>query len=183
MQQSGFQFGQDISKVVMPLSPDSLLGRAAASGRIEGVLAAMPGASTGMPFGGEPGCAVALPIAIGGAVVAVMYADDSDRIEFASTAPQALVKFAELLRIRSDGNQRMSYKSTLLYFNWLSQKLAAKAWDEGRFDKSVVPVIDDAGHVVLAKDEFPRPQTTAEGLAALKPSFTAIADITNGTSK
>jgi hypothetical protein len=36
-----------------------------------------------------------------------------------------VMKFAELLRIRSDGNQRMSYKSTLLYFNWLSQKLAA----------------------------------------------------------
>ena len=50
---------------------------------------------------GKPNCAVALPIAIGGAVVAVMYADDSDRIEFASTAPQALVKFAELLLLHS----------------------------------------------------------------------------------
>jgi hypothetical protein len=50
-----------------------------------------------MPFGGEPGCAVALPILIQGVVAAVIYADDSDRIEFASTAPQALVKFAELL--------------------------------------------------------------------------------------
>ena len=50
-----------------------------------------------MPFGGEPGCAVALPISVRGVVVAVIYADDSDRLEFASTAPQALVKFAELL--------------------------------------------------------------------------------------
>ena len=35
-----------------------------------------------------------------------------------------VMKFSELLRIRSDGNQRMSYKATLLYFNWLNEKLA-----------------------------------------------------------
>ncbi|CAM8672601.1 acetyl-CoA C-acetyltransferase [Sphingobium cupriresistens] len=58
-----------------------------------------------------------------------------------------------------------------------SQRRAERAMAEGRFDKSVVPVIDDEDNVVLAKDEFPRPQTTAEGLAALKPSFTGIADM------
>jgi acetyl-CoA C-acetyltransferase len=57
-----------------------------------------------------------------------------------------------------------------------SQRRAAVAIAEGRFDKSLVPVKDDAGNVVLAKDEFPRPNTTAEGLAALKPAFAAIAD-------
>ena len=72
------------------------MGRAVASTRMEGSLGPGSGA-TGMPFGGEPGCAVALPISIQGAVAAVIYADDSDRLEFASTAPQALVKFAELL--------------------------------------------------------------------------------------
>jgi molecular chaperone GrpE (heat shock protein) len=97
VQQSGFDFEYDISKVVVPLSSDSLLGRAVSSSRIEGSLAGVANGSTGMPFGGEPGCAVALPISIQGSVVAVIYADDSDRIEFASTAPQALVKFAELL--------------------------------------------------------------------------------------
>ena len=58
-----------------------------------------------------------------------------------------------------------------------SQRKAKIAMDEGRFDKSIVPVVNDAGNVILAKDEFPRPQTTAEGLAALKPSFAAMADI------
>jgi acetyl-CoA C-acetyltransferase len=58
-----------------------------------------------------------------------------------------------------------------------SQRKAAIAIGEGRFDKSIVPVVDDAGNTVLDKDEYPRPQTTAEGLAALKPSFTAIADV------
>ncbi|WP_296220420.1 acetyl-CoA C-acetyltransferase [uncultured Sphingomonas sp.] len=58
-----------------------------------------------------------------------------------------------------------------------SQQKAAKAIAEGRFNKSIVPVLDDEGNVVLDHDEFPRPQTTAEGLASLKPSFAALADM------
>ena len=42
-----------------------------------------------------------------------------------------------------------------------SQELAAKAWDEGRFAKSVVPVKDQNGLVVLDNDEHRRPGTTA----------------------
>ncbi len=57
-----------------------------------------------------------------------------------------------------------------------SQRRAARAIAEGRFDRSIVPVRDDNGNVVLAKDEYPRPETTAEGLAQLKPAFTQIAD-------
>ena len=59
----------------------------------------------------------------------------------------------------------------------VSQQRAAVAIAEGRFDKSIVPVLDDDGNVVLARDEYPRPQTTAEGLAQLKPAFTQIADL------
>ena len=57
-----------------------------------------------------------------------------------------------------------------------SQRKAAVAIAESRFDKSVVPVLDDDGNVVLDREEFPRPQTTAEGLAGLKPSFAELAD-------
>jgi acetyl-CoA C-acetyltransferase len=57
-----------------------------------------------------------------------------------------------------------------------SQRRAARAIAEGRFDRSIVPVTDDDGTVVLARDEYPRPETTAEGLAALKPAFAAMAD-------
>ena len=57
-----------------------------------------------------------------------------------------------------------------------SQRRAKVAIDEGRFDKSIVPVTDDDGKVVLAKDEYPRPETTAEGLAGLKPAFAGMAD-------
>ncbi|HSW14430.1 MAG TPA: acetyl-CoA C-acetyltransferase [Solimonas sp.] len=58
-----------------------------------------------------------------------------------------------------------------------SQKRAGRAIAEGRFDRSLVPVLDDEGKVLLAKDEYPRPQTTADDLAALKPSFAQIADV------
>ncbi|MBY0301493.1 MULTISPECIES: acetyl-CoA C-acetyltransferase [Sphingomonas] len=58
-----------------------------------------------------------------------------------------------------------------------SQRKAAIAIAEGRFDKSLVPVTDDDGNVILDHEEFPRPQTTAEGLASLKPSFAALADM------
>jgi acetyl-CoA C-acetyltransferase len=58
----------------------------------------------------------------------------------------------------------------------VSQQRAAVAMAEGRFDKSIVPVYREDGSVALDKDEFPRPQTTLEGLSALKASFAAMAD-------
>lgn len=58
-----------------------------------------------------------------------------------------------------------------------SQVRAAEAIADHRFAKSVVPVLDDEGNVVLDKEEFPRPQTTREGLAQLEPAFTKIADM------
>ncbi len=58
-----------------------------------------------------------------------------------------------------------------------SQRRADVAIREGRFAGSIVPVLNDDGSVALDHDEFPRPQTTAEGLANLKPSFEGIADL------
>ena len=58
-----------------------------------------------------------------------------------------------------------------------SQRNADRAIKEGRFDKSVIPVTDESGTVVLDREEFPRPQTTAEGLAQLEPSFKKIAAV------
>lgn len=57
-----------------------------------------------------------------------------------------------------------------------SQELAAKAWADGRFDGSVVPVRDHNGVVVLDRDEHMRPDATVEGLAGLKPSFAAMGE-------
>ena len=58
-----------------------------------------------------------------------------------------------------------------------SQQRAARAIEEGRFDRSVVPVVDDDGNVILDKEEYPRPETTREGLAQLEPAFGKIADV------
>ncbi len=58
-----------------------------------------------------------------------------------------------------------------------SQKRAAVALAEGRFAKSLVPVYREDGTLALDHEEYPRPQTTAEGLAALKPAFQAMADM------
>ena len=58
-----------------------------------------------------------------------------------------------------------------------SQRLAAQAWEEGRFAKSVVPVKDINGVTVLDHDEHMRPGTTVEKLAGLKPSFAMVGDM------
>jgi acetyl-CoA C-acetyltransferase len=52
-----------------------------------------------------------------------------------------------------------------------SQQRAAKARAAGYFANSVVPVKDFLGQTILGEDEFIKPQTTLEGLAALKPAF------------
>jgi acetyl-CoA C-acetyltransferase len=52
-----------------------------------------------------------------------------------------------------------------------SQRRADIAIKEGRFAKSTITVRDDEGNVILDHEEYPRPETTKEGLAALKPAF------------
>ncbi len=60
---------------------------------------------------------------------------------------------------------------------YVSQQRADKAIKEGRFARSVVPVINDDGTVALDHEEFPRPQTTLEGLAQLQPAFAQMAHV------
>ncbi len=57
-----------------------------------------------------------------------------------------------------------------------SQVRAGKAWADGRFDRSVVPVRDLSGRVILDRDETVRPDATMEALGALKPSFAMIGE-------
>jgi acetyl-CoA C-acetyltransferase len=58
----------------------------------------------------------------------------------------------------------------------VSQQRAEQAINNGHFGKSLIPVYHDDGSLALDHEEFPRPQTTAEGLAELNPSFAALAD-------
>jgi len=55
-----------------------------------------------------------------------------------------------------------------------SQRRAAAAWEKRHFSRSIVPVRDVIGQVVLERDEHMRPATTAQDLAGLKPSFEAM---------
>jgi acetyl-CoA C-acetyltransferase len=57
-----------------------------------------------------------------------------------------------------------------------SQERAAAAWSAGNFTKSVVPVRDMNGSVILDHDEFMRPDTTMESLSKLQPSFAGLGD-------
>ena len=58
-----------------------------------------------------------------------------------------------------------------------SQTRAAKAIADGAFARSVIPVRDLNGEIVLDHDEFVRPGTTPESLAGLKPSFEGIGEM------
>ena len=55
-----------------------------------------------------------------------------------------------------------------------SQQRAGVALKEGRFGKSLVPIVNDEGKVALDREEYPRPDTTAEALAKLEPAFVGM---------
>ena len=58
-----------------------------------------------------------------------------------------------------------------------SQQRAAHAWSMGHFEKSVIPVFDANGRLMLDHDEIMRPETTAADLATLKPSFAQMGSL------
>jgi len=64
-----------------------------------------------------------------------------------------------------------------------SQKRAKQAWDEGRFDKSIVTIRDVNGLPILSHDEYMRPGTDMQALGALKPSFKDMGEAMPGFDK
>ena len=58
-----------------------------------------------------------------------------------------------------------------------SQKRAGRAWEERRFEKSVVPVKDQLGLTLLDRDEHMRPDATMQSLGSLNPSFAAMGEM------
>lgn len=61
-----------------------------------------------------------------------------------------------------------------------SQRRAAKAWEENRFEKSVVPVKDRNGLTILDNDEYMRPGTDMQSLGGLKPAFQEMGEVMPG---
>jgi acetyl-CoA C-acetyltransferase len=64
-----------------------------------------------------------------------------------------------------------------------SQQRAKLAWDEGRFQRSVVPVVDQNGLTILDRDEYMRPATDMQALGALEPAFRAMGEVMPGFDK
>ena len=64
-----------------------------------------------------------------------------------------------------------------------SQRRAKAAWDDKRFARSIVPVVDQNGLTILGHDEFMRPQTDMQSLGALKPSFKDMGEVMPGFDK
>ena len=62
-------------------------------------------------------------------------------------------------------------------FAYQSQQRAAAAIEAGAFARGLVPVFHDDGTLALDRDEYPRPATTMERLAGIKPAFTAMLDV------
>ena len=64
-----------------------------------------------------------------------------------------------------------------------SQRRAAVAWAEGRFRRSVIPVRDRNGLMILDRDEYMRPATDMQTLGALNPAFQAMGEVMPGFDK
>lgn len=97
--QIGFDLSNDITKVVMPLTLDSLLTRAATSGHMESVQGGDLAEGSHVPFGGSPMCAVALPLVVQGEMLGVVYADDSGTDRQDSAAERAArIKYCEVMQ-------------------------------------------------------------------------------------
>ena len=58
-----------------------------------------------------------------------------------------------------------------------SQRRATRAWEERRFDRSVVPVRDGSGLTILDRDEHVRPDASLEALGKLNPSFAMVGEV------
>ena len=97
-QQIGFD-DTNVAKLAFPITMDSILSRAVASGTVESLTGDDVTARTGTPFGGAPTAAVALPIVLQGSTIAAIYADDSEMPEWARgpAVHESSVGFAKLL--------------------------------------------------------------------------------------
>jgi hypothetical protein len=97
--QIGFDDTTDMSKLVIPTAVESMLTRAIASSTVQSLAGDDVAVRSGTPFGGNPTSAVALPIALQGTPLAVVYADDSDMPDSARgpAIHESSVGFARLL--------------------------------------------------------------------------------------
>jgi acetyl-CoA acyltransferase len=97
---------------------------------------------------------------------------DESAASMGQTAENLHDRFPEITRERADA------------FAVASQQKTSAAWENGVMKETVVPmaVFSDDGWKVADRDEFLRPETTIDALAALKPAFRAGGRVTAGNS-
>jgi hypothetical protein len=95
--QAGFDPKTDINKVAIPVGMDSLLSRAASSGRTERLSGPELAESGLVPFKGTPTFALAVPVALHGETLAILYADDSGHAAADSATYEMRTRFADAL--------------------------------------------------------------------------------------
>jgi len=98
---------------------------------------------------------------------------DAGNLDLRNAHPQTNVGLAADIIATEEGFSRIELDA----FSAESQKRAGEAIAAGAFDKSLVPVFRPDGTLALDKEEFPRPQTTAESLANLSPVFGNFMDM------
>jgi acetyl-CoA C-acetyltransferase len=98
---------------------------------------------------------------------------DSGNLELRAMHPQSQQGVCADAIATLDGIDRDAVDDLAL----VSQARAAQAIDEGRFEKSLITVKNPDGSVALDHEEFPRPETTKEGLAELKTVFSVVRDV------
>ncbi len=98
---------------------------------------------------------------------------DSDNLELRAMHPQSQQGVCADAIATLEGIDRDAVDNLAL----VSQVRAARAIAEGRFDKSLVTVANPDGTVALDHEEFPRPETTKEGLSELKTVFSVVRDV------
>ena len=95
--QIGFDLANDIGKVMIPLAMDSLITRAVTAAQTERLIGNVD--TSGLPFGGSPTFALAMPIVVDNEAIAVVYGDDfADSRTETHGDDEIKMKFAEALR-------------------------------------------------------------------------------------
>ena len=98
---------------------------------------------------------------------------DSGNLELRATHPQSQQGVCADAIATLEGIDRDAVDDLAL----VSQARAAQAIAEGRFDKSLITVKNPDGTVALDHEQFPRPETTKEGLSELKTVFSVVRDV------
>ncbi|MCR9278722.1 MAG: acetyl-CoA C-acetyltransferase [Pseudomonadaceae bacterium] len=98
---------------------------------------------------------------------------DAHNLDLRDAHPQTNVGLAADIIATEEGFTRKELDA----FSAESQRRAGAALERGAFDKSLIPVYRPDGTLALDTEEYPRPQTTAEHLSNLDPSFKNFMDI------